>query len=177
MDEPQILSTIIGDTYTVSDLSRRLALIRAYSEHRIFLKSNPKNLETFLRDKGASELDIEIMTSWNEDFYNYFNKDNLYFVVKNLEVDLKTLVTITVYLPYTPNGEEVVKLGKWFRESLNTDILMDIKVNDQLIGGCAFVWKGIYKEFDLHFFLKKSRKELLNIFESYVKQSNTQHPN
>lgn len=175
MDEPQILATIISETYTRADLNRRLSYIRSFCEQVLFGSEVNVDLASFLKKKGATSMDISVMTGWGDDFFNFFNSKNLYKVLKSLDIDLKSLPVATIYLPYEHSAIEINKLGKWFRDSLNSDILLDIKVNQNLLGGCAFVWKGIYKEFDLHFFLQRSKEELLKIFESYANEPNRQY--
>lgn len=168
MDEPKIISTIIANTFTTADLNRRLSYIREFGQEIVYHPDDKISLTDFLESKLAAISDIATFTILGDNALSGFDKDNIYGIINNLEADLKNLPVITVYLPYPPETDEIVRLGKWFRTAMNNDVLMDLKVNKELLAGCAFVWKGIYHEFTLHFFMKKSREALLKIFESYV---------
>lgn len=60
-------------------------------------------------------------------------------------------ITLAIALP----KEEIRRLEQWFREQVDPQILLDIRKDPSVIGGCQIIWQGMEGDFSL---LKKLKK-------------------
>lgn len=54
-------------------------------------------------------------------------------------------VTLAVSLP----KEEVARLGRWFRRNIDPQVLLDLRQDPKIIGGCQIIWQGFEGDFSL----------------------------
>lgn len=55
------------------------------------------------------------------------------------------VVTLAVSLP----KEEVSRLGQWFRQNIGPKILLDLRQDKKIVGGCQVIWQGLEGDFSL----------------------------
>lgn len=55
------------------------------------------------------------------------------------------IITLATTLP----KEEIRRLGQWFRRNVDPQILLDIRQNPDIIGGCQLIWRGFEGDFSL----------------------------
>jgi len=59
----------------------------------------------------------------------------------------------------------------WLRENLDQPrLVFDFKVDPSLIGGCAFVYKGVYKDYSLRARISDNKDKIIGEFRKYFKQ-------
>jgi len=54
-------------------------------------------------------------------------------------------ITLAISLP----KEEIPQLGQWFRREVDPQVLLEIKKDPQIIGGCQIIWQGFEGDFSL----------------------------
>ncbi len=158
MEQP-ILDIILKDTYSLSQLKHRLRI----------LKSNL--LKTFFggesQDLSLATQDLNWLKSLPESFYQKFTKDNIYQILSDLEKEIPNLPTLTVYLTFEPDDATLAQLGSVARKTFSSpSLVLDIKLDLNLIAGAALVWKGVYKDYSLR---AKIESKKLEIFEGFKK--------
>lgn len=170
MDEQKLLSVIIQNTYSTADLNRRISLAREYLEGLLF-SGNTANPADFAKKRTLTPEETLSFAQWDKDLISGFTPDNVYARFDGLKEEAKKLPVITVYLPFNPDSGEAAKIGIWLRKTLaDPRIVMDIKTKTELLGGCAYVWKGVYHEFSLHHFVKKNKEEIKEVLEEYERK-------
>lgn len=170
MDEQKLLSTIIQNTYSTADLNRRISLARQYTEGLLFAGEMTSPAD-FAKKRSLNLEDGQSLAQWDKEFFSEFTPENVYARFNKLKEEAKKLPVITVYLPFNPDYDDIVRIGIWLRKTLaDPRIVMDIKINPNLLGGCAYVWKGVYHEFSLHHFVKKNKEEIKKVFEEYERK-------
>ncbi|MEI7838646.1 MAG: hypothetical protein WCI37_02555 [bacterium] len=101
----------------------------------------------------------EIMQSFFSDKISWFDLANLR---KQLDEIAKTAPVVTITLSDIPNAEFKMKVTSWFR-SINPFILVEIMVDELIIGGCII--KTERREIDLS--IRKSLKSFTgNLLET-----------
>ena len=75
------------------------------------------------------------------------------------------------YIPMLFGAQEYKRLGAWFREQVSPRMVLDIKIDPSVAGGCAFVWKGIYHDFSFKNFMSKHEAELKEAIRIYGRPS------
>jgi hypothetical protein len=174
MTSDQILTSIIKNTYTKAEILRRITLLRQYLE-QMFFSGMVDRVSDNLRKLGASTEDVAEITSWGDEFFASFTRENTYDILNEVSKAVENLPIVTVYLAIVPFDEDVKELGNWFRKHLDPKAMLDIRTNTSLIGGCAYVWNGVYREFALHYFLSKNVDEIAKIISQYATTSNKEN--
>lgn len=167
MNVDSIEQIILQNTFTKTDYLKRLTYLREFLEQKFFA-ANPTSFADYLTSVHASHYDRESMDKWDESFFNLFTKDNLYLLINGLIEKMKGLQTLTLYLPVVLDDYQLDSLGKWFRQNLNPELIMDIRLNPDLISGCAYAWNGKYKDLSFKSFMSKKQDIISKILEAYA---------
>lgn len=167
MKTEELLTHFLKNTFTKKDISKRLRLLREYFEAGYFT-FNESDVTKFLLTKHATTDDINAFISWGDDFYASFTKDTMYDIVNTLTGMVKELPCVVVYIPYEAVPAEVIRLGTWCRSNINEAVVVDLKTDTTLLGGCAFVWKGMYRDYSLRYYMRKRREQITKIINEYV---------
>ena len=173
MNNHELLHTILNKAYTKSDALRRLHLLREYLEQSLFSTDSNLTLNDFLDQQNSSDEDYYIMTSWKKSLYNSITQENLYKIINAISEEIKSYPTIIIYLPHKPENKDIKKIGSWFHKNISENILIDIKTDEEKIGGCAFVRNGIYFDYSLHHYIQKNRESILNLINEYATKKKT----
>lgn len=168
MEVQELMFTIIRTAYTKADIQRRIRLLREYLEQTHFTEQQDLDLTKFLLSKRAQTDDIDAFLSWGKGFFDTFTKEKAYTLLNVIGEHMKTLPVISMYIPYEPVPAEVNKLGTWVRRNVDEHVLIDLHTDPSLLGGCAFAWKGTYRDYSLRYYMQKKREEITKIIEEYV---------
>lgn len=155
----EIYNKILENTYTFSKLKHRVSLLREYLLARIF--SNQK--------MELNPEENEWIESLGEDFLQKFTKDNVYQYLDSIESTVKSQKPLVIYLTFDPGVNETAKIGQYLRSNFTDIPIFDLKIDPELIGGCALVSKGVYKDYSLRAQVDNKKSELLEEFKRYVK--------
>ncbi|MBU1000608.1 hypothetical protein KKE78_04405 [Patescibacteria group bacterium] len=158
----EILNIILKNTYSLSQLKHRLRI----------LKSNL--LKTFFGGENqtlnSTTQDLNWLESLPENFYRKFTKDNIYQIFADLEKKISNLPTLAMYLTFEPNDTTLYQVGSVARKTFNyPSLILDIKLDPNLIAGAALVWKGVYKDYSLRAKVENRKAEIIEGFKKYLK--------
>ena len=169
----EILETILSNTFTKDDLKHRVYLLKEFLEERLFSTKKNTNLiyqlNEFFNQRKEKRDEFNALVAWGYGFFENFTAENLYARLEDLESKLSKLPTVTIYLPIFLPIYEVPKLGDWVRKNVQTGTIIDLKADPDLIGGCALVWKGTYKDYSLRYYLDKSKESIKKVVGGYQK--------
>ncbi len=155
----QILSDILENTFTLTQLKTRLRVLKAS-----LLK------EFFGGELEQAPEDLNWLSSLPKSFYLQFTKDNVYKLLEDLEKTIPTLPILTIYLTFEPNENALFQIGSFARKTYSTPLLLlDIKLDPALIAGCSLVWKGRQRDFSLRAKLEEKKPEILNSFKRFMR--------
>lgn len=162
MADNTLLTTFLKNTYSTSQVIERLLLLKQSLETRFFNLQPEKN-------PTASREELDWLNSLGEDFYQHFTKLNSYEVLGGLEKDIKKISKITIYLTCILPVEEINRLGIWIRKNVSGMVLLEIKLDQSLIAGCALSFNGVYRDYSLRARIEKSKGEILESLKTYLK--------
>ena len=157
MDE--VLNAILKDTYTYTHLKHRLRVLKSYLISKLFT-STPPPLETS---------DDDWLNSLQPNFYQQFNKDNVYQIFSDLEAKIAQSPKLLVYIPFTAPYQTVAQIGQFIRSLFGKDLLFDTKFNPDLIAGCAISWHGVYRDYSLRAKIDQRKGEILESFKKFLR--------
>lgn len=85
----------------------------------------------------------------------------------NIEEELETAReeiekqdVLTIYLPVELSFAQIEELGQKVRQIVQEDILLDLRRDERLIGGCALAFRGKYRDFSLRVQFEQGREFL-----------------
>lgn len=156
-----ILNTILTNTYSLIQLKHRLNILKSY-----LLKAFFGNLQT----SPILKEDLDWLNSLPEQFYQQFNKDNVYTIFENLEQLISNLNPLTIYLTFEPDDITLTQIAAYARKTFDDHtLLLDIKFDPKLIAGCSLVWKGVLKDYSLKVRIEEKKMEILANFKKYLR--------
>lgn len=155
-----MLNTILSNTYTTHDLKHRLRILRSYLEKKLF-----GNIEA----DDFSPDDLAWLNSLGENFYTSFTKENLYLVFKDLEKESQKLTSLILYLAFEAQTPQIESISQWLRKNLQTKLIFEVKIDPDLLGGTALVYKGVYKDYSLRAKIQEQAQTILAEFKKYVR--------
>lgn len=157
--ENQILERILITTFTLGSFKKRVKALKSrLSEFFFGGKTNPlleQEEKIWLNSVGVG-------------LVNMFSKDTLDETIRKLENYSDSVKPLTVYLSFEPSEQQVEELGSWVRDNLSKELMMDIKMDKELIAGCAFIWNGVYKDYSLRSRLSANRSQIATGFKQYL---------
>ena len=156
-----LLNTILKDTFSVNLLKHRLRILKS-NLLKTFFGSNQEELSLCAED-------INWLKSIPLPLYQQFDKDNVYQIFSNLEMEISKLKVLTIYLTFEPDEITLSEIGAFARKTFDPTLLLDIKLNPNLIAGTAFAWKGIYKDYSLHAKIEEKKPEILEGFKRFLR--------
>lgn len=165
-----ILATILQNTFSLTQFKSRLRLLKSHFL-QVFFGGEPDptyNPALNLNKPGLNDSDW--LESLPPVFYQKFTKDNIYDIFSAIEKTGSNLPILTLYLPFEPNEATQNQLGTMTRTAFNfPTLLLDIKLDPNLIAGPALSWKGIYKDYSLRAKLAEKRQDLSKEFRRFLR--------
>lgn len=164
----KIISIMLKNTYTTDDLVERIGLMRKYYNVRLF----KDGADALLKDVVQNDCDASTLKAI-EDWVLAFDKEGIqpllvYEALDTVQEDLEGVPAITLYVPVRFTPEQIKGLGVWFRENIQPNILLSLHIDPRTTGGCSFIWKDIYHDFSLRYFINKEQKEINSMFNKYT---------
>ncbi len=132
---------IIAATTTKSEALHLLHDLEVYVRRRVFKSSD-------LEDDKVRQFD-SLFLQWGEDFFKTFTVDNLDSEFRLAEEEITANEPITVYTPVALTLAQASKLVRQIRKDFGQDKLLDLRVDESLISGCAIVWEDKYHDYSL----------------------------
>lgn len=154
------LQIILQDSYSLSSVKHHLRVLKAQLSRGFFGAEAIKDL---------SDADLIWISSLPKDFLTRFNKDNLSQIFSELEAKINQIQTLIIYIPFESNDEIAKAISTKIKETFQKQILLDIKLDPGLIGGCALSFKGIYKDFSIRARIEEKKSELSKNFKQFLK--------
>jgi peptidoglycan/LPS O-acetylase OafA/YrhL len=67
---------------------------------------------------------------------------------------------VTLYIPVHFSIAQIERIGTWFRTQVQADILLDLKIDPDAVGGCAFVYKNTFHDVSFSYFVNQHVHEI-----------------
>jgi hypothetical protein len=168
----KIISTILKNTYTTDELSQRLNLMRKYYSEYLFAGAENLTLKDVLEGKCDGDT-LRALGEWIGKFEESgIQPIVIYEAIDSIQEDLTGIPSITLYVPVRFSTEQIKKIGTWFRENVQPNMLMSVHIDPRSTGGCSFVWNNIYYDFSLKYFLDKKKEEIVSAFNKHERYVN-----
>ncbi len=80
--------------------------------------------------------------------------------LEKIKKDLISIPVLSASVSFEPSTSFIEKLSLWLKSNISSDVVVDLLLNTQIIGGIQMSFKGKYLDLSLR---KKISKELENI--------------
>lgn len=166
-----IFQELLKNTYTTDALYQRIRLLKEYYEVRMYSQdAQEKNMtiEFFCNEKKADSDTSSALKNWEQYFHEHTSgaEENIQ-TLHELEQHIHTLPSVVVYLPLIFADDEIAKIAGWFRSNVRKDMILEVKIDANVTGGCAFIWNSTYYDFSLRYFMRKERAQLVSMLNAY----------
>lgn len=105
-------------------------------------------------------------TSKDERLLSGVGKDEVDAVFSQAEKELEGTESLVIYTAIDLPEEVAVRVGKRARELFGPEIILDFKVDAQILGGAALSWHGQYKDYSLRTRFEEKKEEVEKIYLS-----------
>lgn len=112
--------------------------------------------------------ELDWLNSYGIQFLNDFHKESFYQSFTKIEEYVSKLKALTIYLAFEPKEEQAKQIGSWVRDLYSQKMVIDFKYDPELIGGSAFIWNGIYKDYSIRSRIQGDKERLLSSFKSFL---------
>lgn len=159
--EQQVLDEILKDTYTLETFKKRYQALKETLQVQIF-DSKEKNEDYKAEDEWVGKFDKKLLSQ--------ISSNSLSGISRYIDKYLSSLNILSIYFVFMPDPGQTKEIGEWIRSNLkNPGLIYDVKIDTSLIGGCAMVYKGIYKDYSLKAKIARGKPALLGEFKKYLK--------
>lgn len=154
MDEGKLFEEFLSTTYTQESFYRRLRLLRSYLEARFFSSAKELSCQEYIAREGLSLLEAQdLQVAWNESFEEGASQETVYSVLDKFQTLGEDLPVLRIYLPFSPLGGSLERIGSWVRKNVDGKVLLSPLVDRSLVAGAILVWQGKRVEFSVRQFL------------------------
>lgn len=161
----KIISIMLRNTYTTDDLVERMSLMRTYYAKRLFTKGSEKVQPREVLDGLCEEYTLRALEHWQELFSEASVSDlAVYEALDAIEEEITGIPSLTLYVPIYFAPEYVEGFGKWLREQVQPNILMSIRTDPRMVGGCGFIWHGTFYDLSLRYYIERNRPKIVALF-------------
>lgn len=158
MQAPSPFQSIIAYVRTTQEAAELLLhidslLTRLYTvEQEPFEKIAYASLDPQIA-KAIHDEFISLHFSWSnsEEIKNFFN---------NLKETVQHHAVITLTLSYKPSNESITAFSNWTRTNIDSNTLLEINLDQEMIGGAVIVYKGNYLDLSI-------KKSLTDYFQKH----------
>ena len=165
-DHTQLL---LETTYTKDNLHRKTMLLEEFFGNHFFKEhaegSVKEHFKEFLLNEQVGEYIRSSLLALPDEFYISFSADNFRDVLQGVREEEGNRSHLTIYVPTVLPPMEIEKLGKWTREHIAPGLFLDIEIDSNVVGGCAFVWNGVHHDYSLRYYIDKHKKEVRSLLK------------
>lgn len=158
------IKEILSNTYTVSDLRYRLGLLRGALEKRFFSGAEDSSLSSLLRNSAHEdkEEDVRAVIKWGG-IIEHMTSDNIYKELDGISQRVDKLSKFVLYVPCSISEDKTKEIANWLRGEINEYLLVDLKIDPWVAGGCGFIWNDKYYDYSFKYFAERHKEELKNM--------------
>lgn len=167
-----ILEQLCAQTYTPSDLHRRLGLLQECFEEVFYhIKIEEGSIADAVvahSETVGSQEDIAFLRALPNDVWKEFAAGNFIDVIASLKKESEILPTLTLYVPVLFDESALAGVALWCKEEVHKGILLELIVKPSTVGGCAFVYNDTYHDVSLSHMMANNKGAVKALLSSYA---------
>ena len=157
--QPQpIFQSIFRYVRTTHDAEELIGHIDTLLSHLYTIRKDSFDKLTFsVLDQWVAKAAVEVFATLH---FNWNNPDDVKTFFTKLKEELQACEVLTLTLSHRPTPDEIDGYTSWARSNVHQNIIFEINVDQNLLGGAVIVYKGHYLDLSL-------RKQLDAYFQKY----------
>lgn len=162
--ESKLLDYIIASSLTQNEILERIQLLKDALERKMF-GADPSSEQ----DPLSSPANREWLNGFDPRLLEGITKNNIDTVVAKLVEAVKGITPLVVFLPFEIPRPELARFITSLRQNYGPNLMVEIKLDPNLIAGAALVWKGVYKDYSIHQRISDNRNQIIEMFQKYIR--------
>ncbi len=69
--------------------------------------------------------------------------------LENWKLEIENLRELHLTLAYEPTRTNILTFSNWTKKNVAEDVILDINVDQRIVGGAQIVWNGKYQDYSL----------------------------
>lgn len=163
----ELLDQILADTFTLAQAMKRLQVLKDLVLVKLF--SGKEELPIHITTQTQPGQQTPWITTLDSGIYKHFNRKNVYKIFQDLEIEIKKIKPLIIYLPFDVDDVNIDEIGRNARHLFGKNFLIDIKIDPSLIAGTALVWNGVYKDYSIKQKIAEDRQRILTMLKDFIK--------
>lgn len=156
MATQDLLEQILQTNITLPEALKGLADLKEFMINKLFGGTAPPSEALASQFPNLSELICNL------------DQKNVYEIFDQTEAALKATQPLIICVSSPLPPENIKEIARRVKQDFGKNFLIEIKIEPELIGGAALVFRGIYKDYSLRQRLLDHKTEILQILEKYV---------
>jgi hypothetical protein len=165
-------AAFLSNTFTIEAAHRRLGLLQRVLETVLFntdtASENRVVSYTATLAEFASPEDLTALTLWGTAWLAHFSAENFHTELGALRTYIDSLPRLVLYVPEMLDDTGSALVGSWCRTELKVSYLLDLEVDPDVIGGCAFVKDGRFIDYSFAAQLRSNPHLVSEVVASYA---------
>ncbi len=142
---------ILEQVYTLHELQIYLRSLKTIQNLKF---EQSQNFFEGLRNNMPSLLMKYIQDYAESNKINLQNQQEVLALSVGLTQYLESIPVVELTLPIDVTYRQIIKICKWWRISTNQAVVINIKINPELLSGVAIAFKGKYTDYSLNRWLE-----------------------
>lgn len=166
-----VIRDILQGSHTIVQAQHYVEIWRTLTEQAVFSTDNRSLTEKFDEAKeNLSLVDQLVVEQWSPaDWLATITPENFPTFVERLREWVVTIPAFVVYVPVELPPNALRDLTQLLRDAKGEDWLLEIKIDPNVIGGCAFIVDDVYHDYSLHGRLQQQPEIISEILDVYDK--------
>lgn len=169
-----VLAYFFSQTYTAVDLHRRLGVLQECLEAVLY--DEPEQMRVMpvaerrqkaIKQLVADETDRQMLTDMDDELWDSFTPATLVTKLNQLEAEAAALPVMTLYVPVAFGTKELQPIAEWVRGAVDRGLLLEVEVDPQVVGGCAFVYNDTHFDWSLRRYLRARKGMVTSLLNTY----------
>lgn len=167
------LTSLIQYTYVRSTIIYRISLLSEFFDFVFFTAHDNSNvdkdiIEKFAISRKEPQKDIDFLKALPQTFVDMFTRDSFHTILQDMSDELQKFPVLSIVLPVEFSVEHTDEIGKWAREAIASNIVLDISVDTSISVGCRFVWENNMHDFSIEHYFSLHKEDLDTQITSHV---------
>ena len=162
---------LYATTYTKARLEHRLGVLQHVLKQVVYTKTETDEGVTLYHQKlhdYATGEDLVALEALGSDWVSSLDEQSLATLGQQATEHTNVAPLLTVYVPTALDESAEANLGTWCRTELDEQLLLELVVDPEVLGGCGFIHDDSYYEYSLRTALAEKPERLRDIINSYA---------
>jgi F0F1-type ATP synthase delta subunit len=164
----KIITIMLRNTYTTDELVERIGIMRAYYDRVLFKEEKDLRIKDVVKEDAEEGVSERLEEWYSEMVSQKIPPLVVYEALDAILEDMSGLPTVALYVPVRFTPKHIMRFGEWFRKEVQPNILLSVRIDPRVTGGCGIVWQATYHDFSLRYYLSMHREEIMKLCNTYT---------